>query len=440
MKLLNKTLGFFGLQTKSSNTIREYSLDSIRDTWQLLNVIGASGCDSSFTITPQEAYNIYQRTQPVRDAVDKIADAVAALPLVVSEKGNDDTTDDHEVLTYLNALKEDVHCSLRDMTISSLLTEEVWLVLRGGRINSAPLQILPIRPYDISIESTYDDYDGLPSIIRTDSPFDKRIYYKHEIAGQARFLDARDVSSFLNELSYSVETVEPVEQFRGLSRLTAIKQEANHVWHGNVHNTGLLKNRMRPDALITPKENITQESQFEELSKSLKKLRENPGKSGVLPSAVEAIELLIKNVDADYLNLTEKAENRIYSLYNIPLPLVNTKSMTLSNYESSQYAFYDTAVTRESAVVFKALSEVLKTRTGFDGVITFNPHSIKALQQRQAERMKELRASQTLSTPEIRATAGYSPEPEDGGDILVSATLVPENSGEAESQFGSQKQ
>jgi phage portal protein BeeE len=438
MNILDKAINFMGLQRKHANTMTKIQVGSITNTTELARTLGLLGgdCDSSFSVSAANAYDYYAKTEPIRDSIDKIKRAVAALPLVVTSLDGDDSFQDkHPVLDYLKAQKSEI--LLSELAMSSLLTEEMWAVGRGLSLNKEPLELIPIRPYDVYVESALDDADGLPYVLRVDSPKDQRRYFKHWIGDQVRFLDTDSDMNSANELFYSVGTAEPVEQFRGLSRLTALKFDADNIFYGNIHNSALLKNRMRPGAIIAPKDNANaSQSKFETLVKSIKVFQklENRGKSAVLNGAIELFKVMEKNVDADYLNLTDKAENRVYSLYNIPLPLVNTKTMTLSNYESAQFAFYDAAVTPESNIVFNFLSDILKLRAAFDQKIGFNPHAVKALQQRQAERMKDLRASQALSTTEIRATAGYPEKPEKG-EVLVSSTLVPENSSEAVSQF-----
>jgi hypothetical protein len=107
--------------------------------------------------------------------------------------------------------------------------------------------------------------------------------------------------------------------------------------------------------------------------------------------------------------------------------------MTRSNYEAAQFVLYDRPVTNTFDHVFSGLAAAFNCRLpDSDKIkIVFNPHEVPALRTRQADRMETLRKSYSLSTNEIRATAGYSPLP-DGDAVLGPANLLPIVSGQGD--------
>lgn len=405
------------------------ALPAIRSTIELA-LAQQYAPDYSFAVSPSSAYKYYMQVYPVRDAVTKIADAVAGLPLGVATDDDVESIDkDNEYIQLLKHPGPEVSGDdlVTELTTSYLLTNELWLVLRG-RISNKPVSLSYVRPYDVSITGISDSDDGAPSTIQTTSPRDRRMYYKHMIDGQLRYLDAKSPTAALNELCPHIGVVTLSDQFRGLSLLTSVRKELDQIIYGNVHNTSLMQHGFRKDLLFTVSDYIDEE-QTKLLSKSMRDRSgpHNAGGAGVLPYGINGVHRISQsNKDADYTNLIREAKNRIAVLYDIPLPLISPDSMTKSNYEAAQVAFFDRPVTNTFSHVFSGISAAFNTRIaqGDEIKIVFNPHEVPALRARQAERMEILRKAYALTTNEIRATAGYAPEAE-GDNILAPATLLP---------------
>lgn len=418
----SKTVSNIQNQKNSSPPIYDINLTN---TSQLYNLVYGSDC--SYSVTFLEAYKYFAKISPLRTAVGMIADAIADLPLI-TESTKQEMTTEHNLIKIINnpGIGIDRANLLKELTVSCLLTNESWLLFRG-RINAEPININYIRPYNIDIYSNLD-YDGYPYSIKTNSPKDKRTYYKHIIDGHIRYVDSeRNPNVALNELIPIIGITDIHDQFRGLSPLTSIKKELDHLWHGNVHNAALLKNGMRLSAILSPKVEMT-DQQYNQVEDSVGDLFTGSEKAGgvfISPVQLESVNLMMKNTDADYMNLIAKAEQRVYAAYEIPLPLVTPDTMTLSNYEAAQFAFYDQTVSDATTKLFPAIAKAFAIRSGEENLkLTFNPHGVKALQQRQAERMETLRKTYALGTKEIRETAGYG-DPNTDDPIFAPATLVP---------------
>lgn len=399
-----------------------------------------TGCNSTswvygtlgYNISPLEAYQYYLSVEPLRDSVNRIADAASALPLAISMGSDEELLMDHEVLKKIENPGDEVRKSmlLKELVMSNLLTNESWLIMRGN-INNPPVGLSYVRPYNISVEGGYD-VDGMPKTLRTDSPRDKRTYHKENVGGEIRYFD----KMMMNELCPIIGVSELLEQFRGLSPLTSIREELEQIRGGNIHNSGFLKNGMRPSHTVQADateiknagKSYPTKTQLDDFSESLQKGFQGAGNAGkvlTLPFPAKVDDISTTNKDADYLGLINSAETRIYNQYGIPLAIVSEKAMTLDNYTTALVAFYDNAVIENTSLIFSGISQCMRTRFGESDSfnLTFNPHQVKALQTRAADRMEKLRKGQALSTNEIRATAGY--EPADGGDeVLVGANLI----------------
>jgi HK97 family phage portal protein len=394
----------------------------------------AYGTDYQTTVFPIEAYRFYNKIHPVRKAVDKIAKTFAGLPIGLAIKGQDDIDTEHEIIKLIKkpGLEVDGNDLLRELVISMLLTEESWPIFRGN-INKLPASISYVRPYNVCVVGEYDKADGFPNVLQTDSPRDCRFYYKTTINGQLRYFDDKNANQSMNEIIPIINTVNLIDQFRGLSRLGAIKKSLDQHWDGDVHNAALLKSGMRPSAILTPKDIITDKQR--ELVKHAIGEMQGPGAAGgimVLPVQFERAQIMESNREADYINLIDRLENRMFSMYDIPLPLVNQKFMTLNNLQTAEIAFYTGPIDTMCKELFPGLLNAFMNRLTGNRMlanqrdlmyITYNPNSIKALQPLQAERMKNLRDTYSMTTEEIRATAGYGDIPE-GQFVLGPATYV----------------
>lgn len=380
-----------------------------------------------------DAYSYYASVEPLRDSVDRISDAAAGLPLAVTFKGDSEIIMEHEILNRLENPGDEVKKTnlLKELVMSSLLTNEAWPILRGN-VDRPPVGISYTRPYNVTNDGGFDN-DGYPRVLRTDSPRDTRQYFKENTQGRIRYIDKMR----LNELCPIIGTVELSEQFRGLSQLTSIKEELEQIRGGNIHNSSFLKKGMSTSKIIQVDAKAVKDSgksfpsteQLDDFSKSMSEGFQGSGKAGGVltsPIPIKVDDTSVNNKDADYLGLIAAAEQRIYNQYGIPLALISEKAMTLDNYTTALVAFYDNAVIEGSAMVFSGLARCLAPRykESDNFKITFNPHQVKALQTRQADRMKSLRDSQSLSTDEIRKTAGYD-SIEGGESVLVNGSFIP---------------
>lgn len=391
------------------------------------------GCVSD-NMNPLDAYRYYGSVEPLRDAIDRISDAAAGLPLAITLRGDSENIiTNHEILSKLEIPGDEVKKTnlLKELVMSSLLTNEAWPVLRG-RVDAPPVVISYVRSYDVANDGSFD-IDGYPKVLRTDSPRDKRQYFKENVRGKIRYIDKMR----MNEICPIIGVVELAEQFRGLSQLTSLKEELEQIRGGNIHNSSFLKRGMSPSkgfqadakAIKDAGKTYPTKDQLDAFSESLTQGFAGAGKSGgnmTFPFPVDVHDFAVNNKDADYLGLISAAETRIYNQYGIPLALISEKAMTLDNYTTALVAFYDNAVIDGSEMVFSGLANCLRDRYGEDESLrlTFNPHGVKALQTRQADRMEKLRKSQSVSTDEIRKTAGYG-KAEGGKAILVNGGLVP---------------
>lgn len=392
--------------------------------------------DSFVSISPLQAYRYFQNTEILRSAISTITDAVLGLSLVLYNEETEETIAAHEILDFLQKDKMKMMHFWQEIVISSLLTEESWFVFRGF-VNKPPVDIVAIRPYNITVWE-YDINDGNPMVIEVQSPKEKRKYYKIEIDDQTRYIDSKNIAEALNELVY-ISGIENInDQFRGMSPLSAIYNDLEHLQRGKTSNTSLLKKGFRPSVMMqidyehlsrasTTTNVMPTEAQKREFLDNVRQQFQGDSNTGKLffsPFPLITEKLSQSNREADYIRLLDAAETAICRLYKIPLPLVKTQTMTYANYQTAIESLYNITVNGIVQPLFAGVMQAFKNRYDAEELsLIYKPHEIKVLQAIQAQRMEQLRKTQSLTTNEIRSTAGYEVI-EDGDNVLVQGTLA----------------
>jgi len=368
-------------------------------------------------VYPKNAYNLFQEVSVIFDAVDKISSKAGTIKPII--KNPDGTIDrDHKFLKLLN---DDI---VKNLVLSQELTTESWLVARGNP-SREPLELTTVRSYEIEVVSVDMRSGTMPAIIKTNSANDKRTY-KREAVG----LDHKYISEDgLNELIPIIGN-KAVDDWRGLSKLSPLVQETLHIKRGNEHNNNVLKNGLTNSATFAPDKGETlddievtmiKDSLINHYSGS-----QNAGKPLILPLGMNLVSQASNNKDMDYINLIDVDETRIFRLFNIPLPLVKSQSMTKSNFESAMPYLYSEAVLPVYSFILNSISQALfsRYRDLENKTLTFDEFSITALRSSHIETMKKLKETSVNTTNEIRTLGGYE-SIDDGGDVLINAGLIP---------------
>ncbi len=373
---------------------------------------------AAVSITPHTAYRLHERVSTVMDAVGKISRRVADLELIL-KKGDENITE-HPALDMLSGGNTTKQKFWKEIMIAFLLTEEAYFIVRGN-VNFEPLEIVPIKPFEI-VSITGKKINGMPVTISTNSDADKREYNLTEDKGKFRYID----DAGLNELVPIVGDSKR-SSWRGLSRLNSLIEETAHIEKGNIHNTSLLDNNLSSSHVFSPEDEID-ESTGELLKDALKEHytgSSNAGKPLILPVKMNLVSENKSTKDIEYISLIDVDETRIYRAYDIPLPLIKTKSMTRSNYESAIPYLYMDAVLPN----FRYIAEFITKKILFrykdieDYKLACDIFAIPAMQGMQIEMMDKMNKTNSLTPNEIRAKGGY--EAIDNGDkIIMPGTLT----------------
>jgi HK97 family phage portal protein len=382
-------------------------------------------------ITPKMAYYMEDKSSDLGKAVTDIAIDIANLEKGVKTKGNKDIDYDHPMMQYLNNPRGDMNAGQFWFHIaeSFLLLEEFYIVARGN-INNPPLELVFIRPYDISI--TMDNTVGDPSSIQTTSVKDKRNYERQIIAGRVRYI-SKDT---LNELIPVRGIISIIDEWRGRSPLVRLFYDVAMNTDGKRHNVSLLKNGMRTTGVLSPKggkDGLNAASwdqkkvtQIEERIRAFNQGAANAGSVLIIGAPTELQGLQQSNKDMDFLSLLTNSKESIYNLYSYPLPLVSTETMTLDNYTIAGERYYTEAVFPTFKRIADGLIDALGFRFGLtpQQTLMYAPASIEVLQKAAMRNMTSATATEVLEVNEIRQIGGYE-ELDDGKVVLISGSKVP---------------
>ena len=387
---------------------KESELDRIK---RLNNGSISYTTETAEKVSPRMAYRIFESVSVVFDAVDKISSRVASLELVM-KNADREIIRDHEFLSLAGKTK-----TMTELATSLELCGECFLVARG-RADRPALDVEVIEPYCI-IDGEKSSNEEMPRVIRTDSDRDRRAYKRDD---RDRYIS----KDGLNELIPIVKRKE-MRSWRGLSKLSPLVHETIHIQRGNAHNTSLLKNGLKNSIILSPKEGDIDMEEGNKIRDALEKYHagsNNVGKPLILPTSFALVSASSSTKDMDYISLIDVDENRIYRIYNIPLPLVKSGTMTQSNYEAAIPFLYSDAVLPAFNFLAEELNlRLIKPRHGDEFKLTYDEFSIPALARYQTDIMRTMKDTGAVTINEVRTLGGY--EAVDGADdIMVSSGTV----------------
>jgi hypothetical protein len=277
-----------------------------------------------------------------------------------------------------------------------------------------------------------NDADGRPQTIITNAIDDRRTYERDERGGIFRFIDKLQ----LNEIIPIIGTSNLSDGWRGRSPLNKLYYDVTMNSAGKRHNKSMLENGMRPSAIVSPKGTGNaqgapqewKEKAVETMVKAFRGFHQGAGNAGNVVVAGKPIEyqsMIQSNVDMDFVELLKNSKETIYNLYQIPLPLILSDAMTLSNYSIALRSFYVDAVFPVYDYIASGILNGFAPRFKFNSgdTLGFSEIDIRGMRPVLVDNMKQLKETEAVSVNEIRNVGGFDDE-ENGDDILVSSNKV----------------
>ena len=408
--MFEKIMAKFGYERKSSSASQALPLIDLREIYEA-------------GLSPMTAFWLWAKSDSVGKAIDIIAKAISQIRPVLKDKKSNEYIKDHPALSLLDSpgfMTSSARLK-RELATSLLLSSECYPVLTGN-VNYEPSGIY----HNYSCNATpVDDASGIVGSIIFTSLHDSGIYTRKEEYKRGLFVYRR--SDGLAE-THMIKSVTRSYGNRGQSPLERIYYQAMTKYYGNIHNSGLLKNASRPGGLWSPANGSLSQDQYEKFKEEVTNFQGaySAGKDVVAPQPIKYENFLLNPRDMDFVQLIEASAIDIYNQYDIPLPLVISKTMTMNNYTKAVEAFYDFSVLPVASYLFNDIGRFMLPRykDGDRFKMAIDEKDLSALKDRMITRGKDMSGTYVFSDNEIRSETGF--ESYDGGDVIYKpATLTP---------------
>ena len=393
-------MGYFGVGTEET---KQYKYDDLAKEGYLKNAI------------------VYR-------CVNEISKGASAVPFVI--KNGDQIVEQHPLIDLLmrpNPLQS--YSEFFNSLYGYVLLSGNAYILRVGSELGAPKELHQLRPDRIAIKG-----GGNPMPDR----------YEYVVNGQIRETYAVDQLNGFSELKH-VKLWHPLDDYYGLSPMSAAAVEVDQFNMSSKHNVNLLQNGARPSGAIIFKPqddagfavNLT-ESQRQQLLTDMNNRfagSKNAGRPMLLEGDFDWKEMGLSPKDMDFANLKHMSATDIALCFGVPSQLVGVPdSQTYSNVAEARLALYEETIIPHLRKVASDLNEWLVPMFDERLTLEFDIDSIPAL----SERVKRTYENVTSAVREgimtrNEARQQLNLEPIEGADDLyISANLFPISDGEVE--------
>lgn len=359
---------------------------------------------------------------PIFTATNWIVDACNDIEFVLRNKKKDEFIYEHPILKLLNNPNPFVNTDEFKKSIFNyfLLSGNIYITKIKG-LRGDVLELYVNNPQDVSITANQlDNFAGQYNITNLQNA----IFTRNE---KYKFI-ARNGNELIHHKNFNPQSNR--SDLYGISFFAGCQIEIKKYIEASIHNLSLIQNGGRPTGLLTYRGNANMAPAVqEEIKKSIdEKLKggANAGNIITLNNDFEYKTLSESIRDMDYKGLQESIEKKIYQAVKIPNALFDSSTMTYSNLDVSQYAFYDRGV----LPIFKSVCKFLNSqllpdfKDANDLELTFDKSTISALENREITNARDLHKESIISKNEARAKVGY--EAIIGGDQFYQPnSLVP---------------
>ena len=363
----------------------------------------------------------YMKNSIVFRCVNEIAKGASAVPFMV--KAGDQVLDSHPIVTLLsrpNPLQS--HSEFFNSIFGFLLLSGNAYILKVGSEVGAPKELHLLRPDRMVVKGG-------------SNPIPDR--YEYVLNGRVQATYPVEERTGFSEVKH-VKLWNPLDDFYGLSPMSAAAIEVDQHNMSGKHNINLLNNGARPSGAVVFKPqddggfavNLS-ESQRQQLLTDLNNRfsgTANAGRPLLLEGDFDWKEMGLSPKDMDFLNLKQMAATDIAMCFGVPSQLVGVSdAQTYANVAEARLALYEETIIPHLRKLESDFNEWLVPMFGENLEFCFDIDKIPAL----AERTKRIYENVTsavkegiMTRNEAREAIGLSPI--DGADDLyISANLFP---------------
>jgi len=363
----------------------------------------------------------YLQNSVAYKCVNEIAKGAAAVPYKI--KVGDTPIEQHPLLELLdrpNPLES--YYEFMSSLFGYLLLSGNAYVLKTGGSSGQPRELHLLRPDRITIKGS-----GQPIPNRYDYIINGRVEQSYDV----------DQENGFSELKH-IKLWSPLDDYYGLSPLSAAAVEVDQFNMASKHNVNLLNNGARPSGAVIfkPRDeqgfsiNLT-DSQRQQLLTDINNRfggTNNAGRPLLLEGDFDWKEMGLSPKDMDFLNLKHMSASSIALCFGVPSQLVGVPdAQTYANVAEARLALYEETIIPYLKKVASDLNEWLVPMFDDRLELEFDIDAIPALSERRRRIYENVTSAVNagiMSRNEARAAIGL--EPKSGADeLLVPATLFP---------------
>ena len=387
----------------------------------IMGYFGVGSSDAKVYKYQDLAKEGYLKNAIVYRCVNEISKGASAVPFVI--KAGDQILEEHPLITLLrrpNPLQS--YSEFFNSLFGYLLLSGNAYILKVGAEAGAPKELHQLRPDRIVIKGSGN---SIP---------DK---YQYMLQGRVHHTYEVDQENGFSELKH-VKLWNPLDDYYGLSPMSAAAVEIDQFNLSSKHNVNLLQNGARPSGAVIFKPqddagfavNLT-ESQRQQLLTDLNNRfsgTANAGRPLLLEGDFDWREMGLSPKDMDFLNLKHMSATDIAMCFGVPSQLVGVPdAQTYSNVAEARLALYEETIIPHLRKLASDLNEWLVPMFDDRLMLEFDIDSIPALSERRRKIYENVTSAVRegiMTRNEAREIIGV--QPIDGADDLyISAALFP---------------
>ena len=363
----------------------------------------------------------YHKNAIVYRCVNEISKGASAVPFIV--KAGDQILEQHPLIDLLNRPNPlQSYSEFFSSLYGYMLLSGNAYVLKVGSELGSPKELHQLRPDRIQIKGG-------------GNPIPEK--YEYTVNGRVQNTFLVDQENGYSELKH-IKLWNPLDDYYGLSPLSAAAVEVDQHNMSSKHNVNLLSNGARPSGAIIfkPKDdagfdvNLT-ESQRQQLLTDLNNRFTGVGNAGrpmLLEGDFDWKEMGLSPKDMDFLNLKHMSATDIAMCFGVPSQLVGVPdAQTYSNVAEARLALYEETIIPYLSKIASDMNEWLVPMFGDNLTLEFDVDNIPALSERKKRTYENVTSAVRegiMTRNEARQQLGL--DPIDGADDLyISATLFP---------------
>lgn len=376
-----------------------------------------------YTVTASASMTLYNKNSALSDAIDTISSELKSIQPTV-RINNKEYNNDHEVVKLLNNPnpKQDYGQFIESLFIYKSLTGNAFLTALGNiKYIPTELHITPSTAvFAIGSGDNYEMNVNCPNALlylNNKYKYDKK---------QGRYISDL-VTEFVHLSRFINYTT--TDGYIADSILSSICYELEVLNNGNNHNLGLLLNGVNLSGVFSL--DTLDNKVVEQFKIDVKNYFGGSGNAGkYLVSQGKSVEfkpITMSNKDMQQVENLDQSRKVIYDRFQIPSPMRNGDATTYNNYGTAQIVLYDKAVLPHLNDIFRTLTLFFRKRKALkdNEVLTYDPTSIPALQERFNAQIKLKKEIGVFTTNELRKDFNAEPKGIENDILYQPAGLVP---------------